>query len=260
MRPGWGGNVTLDEFEARAHDLWASIPDALKQGVVGVVVDPEAQYDREFGETPLFGECMLDPALDGVPDAPVHSVIHLYYGSFVQIAAEEPHFDWDAELEETLRHELRHHLDWREGHDALGELDDLQRENMLRLRGDPFDRSFFRYCERLTPWVTALDDEELFIEIPLPRRELVRVFSHSLVLSWGGLTARAEPASRDQARQRYVYLTVATVEEPEHCDDATVRALLERDWAHLTLVARKRGFFERERPPFAITWAAPDSR
>ena len=57
----------------------------------------------------------------------------LYYGSFLEVAGEG--FDWEAEVWETLLHELRHHLE------SLAGRDDLVREDLRRLdafrRGGP---------------------------------------------------------------------------------------------------------------------------
>src|SRR5690606_14365178 len=116
--------MLFDEFERAVRDVWEAIPDDWKSGVVALVVDPEAKFDPDFPDTPLLGECMIDPAVAMVPDAPIHSIIHIYFGSFVVVHHREPGFDWQYEIEETVEHELQHHLDWRQGHDRLGEEDD----------------------------------------------------------------------------------------------------------------------------------------
>src|SRR5690606_34574979 len=77
--------MLFDEFERAVRDVWEAIPDDWKSGVVALVVDPEAKFDPDFPDTPLLGECMIDPAVAMVPDAPIHSIIHIYFGSFVVV-------------------------------------------------------------------------------------------------------------------------------------------------------------------------------
>lgn len=59
--------------------------------------------------------------------------IALYYGSFLEVAGEG--FDWEAEVWETLLHELRHHLESLAGRDDLVQ-EDLRRLDAFR-RGGP---------------------------------------------------------------------------------------------------------------------------
>ncbi len=73
----------------------------------------------DAGGTPLLGS-YLPPG--GAPDAPVGlAEIAVYYRSFVAIWTEDGPYDWEAELDETIAHELEHHEGWRVGHDPMGE-------------------------------------------------------------------------------------------------------------------------------------------
>lgn len=53
--------------------------------------------------------------------------IMFYYGSFVEVLKDKPLEIWEAEIMETVRHELRHHLEAQAGRD------DLVREEMAEL-------------------------------------------------------------------------------------------------------------------------------
>ena len=55
----------------------------------------------------------------------MRSIVHLYYGSFVELARRDDGFDFDAELVETLEHEVKHHLEDKAGVRDLEEEDDL---------------------------------------------------------------------------------------------------------------------------------------
>jgi rubrerythrin len=47
--------------------------------------------------------------------------VTIYYRTFEAIAREEGPFDWEAELRETIEHELEHHLYFLRGHDPMDE-------------------------------------------------------------------------------------------------------------------------------------------
>ena len=61
--------------------------------------------------------------------------MHLYYGSFRELARLDEDFDWEAELWETLTHEVRHHRESTAGEDALEDLDWAEDENFRRRAG-----------------------------------------------------------------------------------------------------------------------------
>ncbi len=158
--------MELAAFEQMVLAMWESVPEVLREGVIAVVVSPETKLDPLMAEVVLMGECQLDPAVEYVPDAPVHSFITLYYGSFFQLSSESDAFDWEEETWGTLSHELRHHLDWRAGHDALGEHDMVQVENYARRYGLPFAPDFYLGGTRVFP-DTYVVDGEAFIEVNL---------------------------------------------------------------------------------------------
>lgn len=98
------------------------VPPALLQGLNGgIVVERNAR--RRPGDPPgvyLLGEYVEDPLLG--------CYIVLYYGSFRRVLAGEPPTVWEQELWDTIRHELRHHVEARAG------VRDLEREDEALLR------------------------------------------------------------------------------------------------------------------------------
>ena len=238
--------MRLDEFTAQADALWRALPPALKQGVTGVEIIAQPKYDAEFDDVPLLGECIPDPVAALAPEGPVWSIIALYYGSFVEVAALEPDsFDWDQELRQTLLHELRHHLDWRQGHDTLGLEDDLQRQNMLRRLGQPFALDYYQWGLRLGPRVWEVDgDGFMRVEVPRGRwHELDRGGS----LTWRGwLITLVGPAPAPSApgllfwpALRWQRLTDAAAPAPEAWDQLVVVVRRVWWWArHPELIVR----------------------
>jgi hypothetical protein len=73
----------------------------------------------DAGGTPLLGSYV---APGGTPEAPVGlAELAVHYRSFVTIWTEDGPYDWEAELDETIAHELEHHEGWRVGHDPMDE-------------------------------------------------------------------------------------------------------------------------------------------
>ena len=188
--------MDFETFEQHARRTWEALPDALKRQISAVIVSPERRGDPEFPEVALMGECLVEPLLAGLPEAPLQSRIVLYHGSFVEIAAETSGFDWAGEVEETLRHELRHHLDWMQGHDALGVEDDIQRENMLRRQGEPFLRDFHRHGQPVAPRVWQADHDG-FLEVDVTRRDWPRL-AWGARLCWRGWHVLAPRATEEE--------------------------------------------------------------
>lgn len=82
----------------------------------GFVVVPEAKRD---GGWYIMGEYVEDPVLG--------RFIVFYYGSFAAVLGDAVRAAWEEELWETVKHELRHHVE------ALAGVDDLVREELAEL-------------------------------------------------------------------------------------------------------------------------------
>ena len=80
----------------------------------GIIVEPSA---KEEGEYLLMGEYIEDPGMG--------KMVFLYYGSFREILGDAPIREWKEEIEETIVHEVRHHIE------SLAGVDDLSVEEEM---------------------------------------------------------------------------------------------------------------------------------
>jgi len=96
----------------------------------GVTVSEHAE--RRKGDPPgvyVLGEYVVDPHLG--------SLVVLYHGSFARLFAGEPDAVWEKEMWDTLRHELRHHVEGRAGVDDLDVEDAMELRRMHEATGRP---------------------------------------------------------------------------------------------------------------------------
>ena len=235
--------LDLATFEAAALREWQAIPEAHRAGIVALIVERDARYDPDLPDVPLLGECVVDTAMSYV-EAPVHSTIHLYFGSFVHVAAIEPDFDWLAEVRETLHHELTHHLEWRAGHDALGEREDVERENLGRLAGEPFDPTFYRYGVAIARQVFQVADEG-FLEVWVPPAQWPRLLSERCEVRWGGWCFTCCPLSESNLADDTLFAEIEDGWDESEPADTRVDA-----WAAVTLVfCKRRTWLKRKKAP-----------
>jgi hypothetical protein len=122
-----------------------AIPPVFREGIAGLVVERETVSHPTLPGVYTLGECVTqdwpDP-LGGQGELQSHIV--LYHGSFEGLAGDDPQFDWEAELWETMLHELLHHREAAAVEDALDRFDWAVDQNYLRLAGRPFDPTFPR--------------------------------------------------------------------------------------------------------------------
>jgi hypothetical protein len=115
--PAEGPFMSRTEFEdlvGERADLAYS--DLAVTNVDLVVVDGPAECDD--GGEPLLG-CYRPADPDALPPQPPE--IRLFYRTFVNVWNDEGRYDVGAEVEETLRHELEHHLAHLAGTDPVDE-------------------------------------------------------------------------------------------------------------------------------------------
>lgn len=129
--------MDVAEFGRRLEAMLDRVPPPLLRDLSGgVIVSEEAR--RRPGDPPgvlVLGEYVTDPHLG--------ALIVLYHGSFSRLLRGEPEAVWEREMWETLRHELRHHVEGLAGVADLdledaAELERLRREaapTRLRFRG-----------------------------------------------------------------------------------------------------------------------------
>jgi hypothetical protein len=117
-----------------------------------------------------LGECEPSRLEAMMGTEPTRSIVHLYYGSFVELAQEDPDFRLDDELRETVEHEIQHHLEDRAGVRTLIDEDDLFDAHQRFLSGLETPKGWWRRGERLERDVYAVESD-LFVELRLRRRE-----------------------------------------------------------------------------------------
>ncbi len=167
--------MTFDEFSRVAHEAFQSIPEAYRRGVEGVTTVEAVETHPELPGVVTLGECLtqsFDSAWQG-PET-TRSRVVLYYGSFRKMAEDDPDFDWEGELWETLTHELQHHLESLADEDALGAMDYAVDESFKRERGEPFDPWYFQSGESVGEGVYRVEDE-VYIERVLTAKEFERL-------------------------------------------------------------------------------------
>lgn len=116
--------MDLDTFTAVADAMVDRIPPLFLEGLNGGFTvrrlarrnpgDPASVY--------ILGEYITDPDLG--------CYIALYWGSFVELFAGEERKVWEEELWETIKHELRHHVEARAGEYALDMEDEAELARM----------------------------------------------------------------------------------------------------------------------------------
>jgi len=210
---GHAAGMSLEAFEEAVKATWDRFPAAAREGVTQLRVEPGV-WVQDTDDGWCFGTCEPDPVFASIPDAPSHAIIRLYYGSFVNIEAEEEAFDWQAEIEETLRHELQHHHEWRAGLRARDDEDDVERALALWDRGHPFPRDLHRRGLGLGGGA-FLGGETLFVEYALRLSALKRAREEGLEVVWGDVRATVDPADIPAGGRGDVLYCVAGVGDLE---------------------------------------------
>lgn len=157
--------MDITEFERAAGALWDAVPAEYKEGVDGLVIDEHANAHPDHPDVFTLGECVTEeyPSQYGGPDS-IRSAVVLYYGSFAEIAKDDPAFDWEKEINETIVHELQHHLESLATEDDLEDLDHAVEMNYKRLEGEPFDALFYRAGEKIND-NTYKVESDIFMEV-----------------------------------------------------------------------------------------------
>ncbi len=118
--------MTFDEFEQLIAEMVDEVPEQFMRGLQGVHVLPDTRREEGYDEDVFrMGEYM-DPGSEdflGTGEG-IGRHVAIYYGSFREIASQDPDFDWEDEAWETLTHELKHHVESLAGEDFLVQEDD----------------------------------------------------------------------------------------------------------------------------------------
>ena len=125
--------MTYEMFKETVEEMVAEIPEEFMEGLQGVHVLEHVKREEQYEDVVRLGE-YLDPGPESfLGTSGLGRHIALYYGSFRDIAAGEPNFDWEEEIWETLTHELRHHVESLAGDVSLIE-EDVQRAKYFKRR------------------------------------------------------------------------------------------------------------------------------
>ncbi|WP_350449554.1 metallopeptidase family protein [Aminobacterium mobile] len=103
--------MNINKFRETTNEIVEELPRELfKQLNGGIIVLDEK---KEEAESLIMGEYVEDPFMG--------KTILLYYGSFVDILEGASLEEWGKEIEDTIIHELRHHIESLAGVDYLSE-------------------------------------------------------------------------------------------------------------------------------------------
>ncbi len=228
--------MDLQTFERRALELWASIPERFRDGVTAFIVEPGTYDMGRTADDFALGLCESDEVMAQIPGAPLCSQIRIFYGTFVDAAADDPDWDWEEELWETIRHELQHHLEHRAGVDPLGDEDEVEVQNQLRIDGEDFTPFFHRGGVPLDRGV-FLAGGDLFIEVKLKKQAWFSLAEHGVEHRWGGLVATVPPVEMSVLKETDLLYSVAEVGQLETSEETM-------PWYEVVLVLeRVRGWF-----------------
>ena len=180
--------MTYDEFSRVAQEAFQSVPEAYREGIEGVTTVESTEAHPELPGVLTLGEC-LTQAYNSDWHGPetTRSRVVLYYGSFRQMAQDNPDFDWEGELWETLTHELQHHLESLADEDALEAMDYAMDESFKRERDEPFDPWYFQWGEPVGEGMYRVEDE-VYIKQVLTAEEFDRL--EEIDFTWEGQAYR----------------------------------------------------------------------
>ncbi|HEX6926946.1 MAG TPA: metallopeptidase family protein [Longimicrobiaceae bacterium] len=161
--------MDFQTFEARAREIFESVPERFLEGIDGLEVSRRAVPHPSLPEVYTLGECLTEQYPSEFGGAgEVRSVVVLYYGSFLELSRIDEDFDWEAELYETITHEVRHHLESLATEDELEEIDYAEDQNFRRREGERFDPFFYRSGARRGAAAWEVDGD-LFLEVHVER-------------------------------------------------------------------------------------------
>jgi hypothetical protein len=127
--------MDFQTFKTLIEDFLDVIPEEFMTGLQGVHVFEMTKRDPHNPRLVRMGE-YTDPGPDSVLDHRVHLGRHvaIYYGSFLEVARNNPEFDWEFQAWDTLTHELQHHNESKAGEVTLIEWDRRALEAFRRNR------------------------------------------------------------------------------------------------------------------------------
>ncbi len=176
--------MDFESFSNLAHERFETIPQEFLAGVDGLTVRAEALPHPTLPAVFTLGQCLTEAyPSDWIGPETLRSVVVLYYGSFRALARDDPGFDWEEQLWETLTHELRHHLESLANEEALEGVDYAMEEALYRAEGLEFDPLYYRSGLEVGPGVFQVE-YDFFIEQVWTPEDFEK--SEALEFSWHG--------------------------------------------------------------------------
>jgi hypothetical protein len=190
--------MDFDAFSARAQELAAGFPPEFLEGIETIEVHRDRKSHPYLDDVFTLGECQTSPLTEATGFERFHSIVHLYYGSFRELARMDSGFDVEAELRETIEHEIQHHIEDRAGLKTLRDEDDLFEAHARFRAGMEVPAGWYRQGEPVGPSLWAVD-LDLFLELEMPRKRWAALRGETLELELLGaplaleIPADAEP-------------------------------------------------------------------
>jgi hypothetical protein len=192
--------------------------------VDGLVVSRESMGHPSLPDVYTLGHCDTEayPSDWAGPDT-VRSVLVLYYGSFRNLARMAPDFDWEAEVHETVEHELRHHLESLAGRDELEDVDYAMDESFKRDEGLNWDPWYYQRGEPIGDGIYLVEDQ-VYVEQVWSSDAFER--ADSLTLEWKGRTYEID-RPHDLADMHFILIRRGVLDPPSYFELVLVRR---RSW------------------------------
>lgn len=193
--------LSFEEFQEKVRLAFEAIPPEFRERVEGPVVVRDARRHKDIRGMLTLGECIHSPDFAGGGE--LASTIVLYYGSFEELAHRDQSFDVEAEIVETVRHEVQHHVEDAVGAAKLRDLDWAEEENAKWVEGRDFAPNFWRAGE---PWGNPEEGlravgRDLFLEVELPPLEWDEARRDGLVLTVRGEELEIEPGEIEEEEE-----------------------------------------------------------
>jgi hypothetical protein len=108
-----------ETFATRCKEIFELLEDSIPGDRVMLVIE-EGPADCDDGGTPLMGSYLPpDPGGGTSPAKP--ATVTIYARTFRAMWDEDGSYDWEAEIHETIAHELEHHVNHLTGDDPMDE-------------------------------------------------------------------------------------------------------------------------------------------
>lgn len=216
--------MKYQEFERVAEEAFDAIPDQYKEGIDALVVSRETVRHPTLPDIFTLGYCDTEayPSDWSGPET-VRSIIRIHYGSFQRLAALDPDFDWEAEIFETVQHEVKHHLEYLAAEDQLGDVDYVLDESFKRAEGLEFDPWYWQRGEPVGHGAYVAEDQ-VYVEVSLTAAEMEE--ARAVLFKWRGRSYAFDPPD-ELGDVHFVWITEGVERPPPWLEVVLVR---KRTW------------------------------